>query len=721
MMELLAPAGDFEGMQGAISAGADAVYAGGALFGARAYARNFSREELLDAIDYAHIRGKKLYLTVNTLLKDREMERELYEYLAPFYERGLDAVIVQDLGVVAWVRRQFPELPIHASTQMTVTGPKGMRFIEEKGIKRVVAARELSLEELGKMREESSLEIEVFVHGALCYCYSGQCLFSSLLGGRSGNRGRCAQPCRLPYEYSSDGLHYGKELQLLSPKDMCAIALLPEIAMAGVTSLKIEGRMKQPGYTAGVVEIYRKYLDLFEKKGEEYFVEAHDKDKLLGLFSRGGSHPGYFKQHNGPSMMAFYSDKKIGNQYPEIIKNKEKVKGNLILFPGSPAILELSCRGKIVRVEEGVVQEAQNQPMTKERVRRQMEKTGETPYAFQALEITMGEHVFVPVKVLNSLRRNAFAALDEALTAPYRRQKRELLPMPSNMVKKQEERALFFTASCETKEQVEACLKVDTIRRLYLPLELLDMYLDDGKISGRDIYAAMPHVSRDGERLPDADTINGWMERGLTGFLVRNLESYGWLKELGMQSCCLLDASMYTWNRMAQEFWRGEEILGDTVPLELNRKELVHRDNSDSEILVYGYLPLMISAQCVRKNMDGCGKGADIVWIRDRYQKRFPVKTYCESCYNVIYNSLPYGLREEKEAVEALGVKSVRLAFTLESYGETKQVLADYNHTYGCDVHLQDHKGMGKKCSMPSQTVTKKQAFTKGHWNRGAQ
>ena len=326
-------------------AGADAVYAGGPAFGARAYAKNFTEEELLRAIRTAHIHGKKLYLTVNTLLKNREITEKLYESLLPFYLEGLDAVLVQDLGVLRFIRRAFPDLPVHASTQMAVTGPKGMRFLEEQGVTRVVAARELSLEEIDRMHRESPLEIETFIHGALCYSVSGQCLMSSILGGRSGNRGRCAQPCRLPYQILDDKRHPagGKDLCPLSLKDICTLDILPEIIRAGVVSLKIEGRMKQPEYTAHVTGIYRKYLDIYEKDPEKYRVSEEDRKALLDIFSRGGSCQGYYKQHNGPDMMAFTNEKKTGSVSVELRKSKEKINGNLILFPESPAILELTC------------------------------------------------------------------------------------------------------------------------------------------------------------------------------------------------------------------------------------------------------------------------------------------------------------------------------------------------------------------------------------------
>ena len=265
-VELLAPAGSYEAFEAALGAGADAVYLGGPDFGARAYAKNFTQEEVIRAIRTAHLHGRKLYLTVNTLLKNRELQEKLYASLKPAYEEGLDAVIVQDMGVLRFIRRVFPDLPIHASTQMAVTGPEGMKFLESLGVTRVVPARELSLEELNIMHSESSIEIETFIHGALCYSISGQCLMSSILGGRSGNRGRCAQPCRLPYQIKEKQSRFSgdRELCPLSLKDICTLDILPEILDAGVISLKIEGRMKQPEYTAAVTGIYRKYLDILK-------------------------------------------------------------------------------------------------------------------------------------------------------------------------------------------------------------------------------------------------------------------------------------------------------------------------------------------------------------------------------------------------------------------------------------------------------------------------
>lgn len=324
--ELLAPAGSYESLVAAIKAGADAVYIGGQKFGARAYADNLEMDRMIDAIDYVHLHKRRIYMTVNTLLKPEEME-ELYEYLLPYYEAGLDAVIVQDLGVLSFIRRHFPDLDIHASTQMNVVGQSAAELLKKLGVKRIVTARELSLDEIREIREKTGVEIESFVHGALCYCYSGQCLMSSILGGRSGNRGRCAQPCRLPYEMR------GRQAYYLSPKDMAAISILPKLMDAGIYSFKIEGRMKRAEYVAAVTSIYRKYIDLYEEK-KDVKVSSEDERMLLELYNRGGFHSGYYEQKNGRNMMAIDRPNHMGVFVGEI----EKINGNQIQFRAALSI-----------------------------------------------------------------------------------------------------------------------------------------------------------------------------------------------------------------------------------------------------------------------------------------------------------------------------------------------------------------------------------------------
>ncbi|MDO4337597.1 MAG: DUF3656 domain-containing protein [Eubacteriales bacterium] len=754
-IELLAPAGSYEGFEAALGAGADAVYVGGAVFGARAYAPNFTEEELLRAIDTAHLHNKKLYLTVNTLLKNRELQEQLYDYLAPFYEAGLDAAIVQDLGVLRFIRRNFPGLAIHASTQMTVTGPYGMKFLEEHGAARVVAARELSLRELAAMHQASPIEIEAFVHGALCYSFSGQCLMSSLLGGRSGNRGRCAQPCRLSYQVKENGGLFKaqesrsksvrarinrpkdkqSELCPLSLKDICTIDLLPDIIEAGVTSLKIEGRMKQPGYTAGVTSVYRKYLDLlFSNGADAYRVEERDRQYLLDLFNRGGSCTGYYAMHNGPSMMAFTNEKKIGDTKSSIRKRKEKIHGNLILFCGSPAILEVSCSGVHGAASIGEVQRAQNRPMDEACIRRQMERLGNTDFAWEQLDIQMDDNIFIPVKMLNELRREALEQLARQMTGQWRRTLQPCIRYePAAVTKKAvnqpcvDKKAVGqphidespagrprIYVSCETAGQALALCGNPEIRGLYLPFDSMKACMEAGVQKNKELYLALPHITRGDAPEGYFRQAEEWLSRGMAGFLVRNLEAFGLLKDMGYAGLCVLDHSMYTWNDEAAAFWQEEGILRNTVPLELNEKELRHRDNRDSELLIYGYLPLMVSAQCVRKNLSRCDRKEGKMFLKDRYDKVFTSQCVCcpwkmkttetpELCYNIIYNSIPYGLMREKRQVEALKIPSLRLAFTLESPSQAEQILKEFLEVY---LHGQ----------APSD-----REFTKGHFKRGAE
>ncbi len=319
--ELLAPAGSFEHMKAAVLAGADAVYFGGSRYGARAYAENFTTERVLEALDYLHVHGRRAYMTVNTLIKEKELQEDLYEYLLPFYEAGLDGVIVQDLGAASFIRDHFPGMEIHGSTQMMITSVSGALAAGKLGMNRIVPARELSAQEMRLIKEESGLELEVFIHGALCYCYSGQCLFSSTYGGRSGNRGRCAQPCRLPYkayDFSGNPLT-GQWKHLLSPKDLCTLNELPSIIELGADSLKIEGRMKNVEFVAGVTSIYRKYLDLYAS-GEPYQVEEEDIHILEELYSRGGFTDGYWFAHNGSGMMSLDVPRNLGRKIGKVTR-----------------------------------------------------------------------------------------------------------------------------------------------------------------------------------------------------------------------------------------------------------------------------------------------------------------------------------------------------------------------------------------------------------------
>lgn len=351
-VELLAPAGSLESLIAAVNAGCDAAYIGGSIFGARAFAENLEEEALLRAIDFMHIRGKKLYLTINTLLKTDEVEEKLYQYLDKYYRQGLDAVIVQDIGVMQFIHDNFEDLPIHASTQMTLTMAEGVKAFEELGVTRIVTARELTLKEIHRIRENTTLEIESFVHGALCYSYSGQCLMSSMIGGRSGNRGRCAQPCRMEYQFE-----FSKEKSyLLSPKDICTISIIPELIQAGIDSFKIEGRMKRYEYVAGVTTAYRKQIDKYYElleDGYQEYLNSHQQElqeeirKLKDLYNRGDFCTGYYKEQNKTALMAIKRAKHNGvyvGDVKKIKKNQATIELKEDIF--AQDILEIRSKGK---------------------------------------------------------------------------------------------------------------------------------------------------------------------------------------------------------------------------------------------------------------------------------------------------------------------------------------------------------------------------------------
>ena len=423
-VELLAPAGSFQSVVAAVNAGADAVYMGGRRFGARAYADSAQAEGedmVMEAIRYCHLFSVKLYMTVNILFKDDEL-KELFSYIKPYYEAGVDGLIMQDLGAVRRIRAMFPDLEVHASTQQTITSVAGARMAQRFGMTRAVVSRELSLQEIRKIHDESGMELEVFCHGAMCYSYSGACFMSSLLGGRSGNRGRCAGTCRLCYETAGQKGYY------LSMKDMQTIELLPELIEAGAYSFKIEGRMKSPLYTAGVVSVYRKYLDLAldcsdRKNLKTYRVAEEDLRTLREIFDRGGT-SSYLKKHNGADMIAL-SEKKFRAvdqtvtdriQAAYIDRNRTiTVDAAMDMTVGAPAVLTLSdAAGRMVTaVSDDLVLAAEQRPMLATEVEARLRKTGGTAFTLGDVQVSVHGDAFYPVGKLNELRRTALAMYEE--------------------------------------------------------------------------------------------------------------------------------------------------------------------------------------------------------------------------------------------------------------------------------------------------------------------
>lgn len=747
-LELLAPAGSLKTLKAVIHAGADAVYLGGSMFGARAYANNFNEEELLEAIRFGHIHGRKIILAVNTLLKEYELG-QLYDYLHPYYEAGLDAVIVQDMGVMEFIKTHFPNLPIHTSTQMTITNVEGARLLKEQGVERVVTAREMSLEEIQRIHDEVGVELESFIHGALCYCYSGQCLFSSIIGGRSGNRGRCAQPCRLSYEVlqgekSLTGHH---ATPILSLKDMCTLPFLYELADHGVYSFKIEGRMKTPEYAAGVVSIYRKYMDSY-LDGSRIPVEKKDIRALLELGNRGGFTNGYYYHHNDSDMLSGESashNKSEGVLQDNIRREyvdtelKEKIKGKLILNKECPAKIEVQY-GKIkVSYQGDMVLVAQNRPLTKEVVTEKITKTGNTPFVFENLEVTMDDDIFMPVNQLNQLRRGALEALEEALLKPYERTLPELVETSSaetdrqttgNAIKEKQISGQLLSQTSgqqsagsstevrvliEDAEQLPAVLKADFVDTVYLDcmlytrenlLRKLSEDIDRVHASGKKAFYVFPFIFRQQTSLFYEKIMPELKKLPLDGIMVRSLDEIAFIKEWGNENWQMVsDSNLYTYSNEAAEYFYRLGMIQDTIPVELNRKEILRRENSRSEMIIYGRLPLMITAQCIHKNTLGCMHQHKVLNLKDRYSVHFPVKNFCSECYNVIYNSLPVCLFKEDVTVKKIAPAAVRLSFTTETEEETEQILTIYGDIY---------KNGGILGQMPMEC-------TNGHFKRGVE
>ena len=798
-VEILAPAGSMECLKAAIAAGADAVYTGGALFGARAYAHNLTEEELLEAIDYVHLHGRRLYLTVNTLIKDREMEKQMYDYLLPYYRQGLDAVIVQDIGLFRFIRKHFPDLPIHASTQMTLTGVDGAKFLEKEGAQRIVTSRELSMAEVKKIADETELEIESFVHGALCYCYSGQCLFSSFIGGRSGNRGQCAQPCRLLYRTPE-----AKRPQyLLSLKDICTLELIPEMIESGIYSFKIEGRMKKPEYAAAVAFQYRKYADLYLKYYEEcpaeedpaayamkkYRVREEDRQMLLDLYNRGGFHTGYYHTQNGREMISLnrpnhagvpavkvlakkgrnVTAKALTDLYPQDIielpmrkgrekadnytckdavkkgmnvqipvfadtpfkrdeiwmrtrnstlidtlreefvngKIKERICGTFRLYPQEKATLTVKCRDAEITVAGEKAQEALSQPMSRERIEKQLRKTGNTEFEFSFLKTEIGEKVFLPMQSLNELRREALETLEKVICEKYRRSGEVKDPEEDKTELSMEEEILSgWTASVRTAEQMEVILEEEAIGRIYADCTMFpriwekDSYVEwitKVHAAGKEIYLVMPYIFRERTRKQYEAAYNRIFGAGWDGILIANYESFAFLKEHGYTGRIMTDYNLYEFNQESRKFWKEKGVFEFTAPVELTERELQDLRVKDGEVIVYGYLPMMISAGCIQKTTRGCLKKSGQTTITDRYRNPFVVKNECDYCYNILYNYVPLYLGDRMEEVYQIGPGRIRLMFTTERQQEVRRILSAYFE--------------GKE--LPEGT------YTRGHWKRG--
>ena len=744
-IELLAPAGSYESLVAAVNAGADAIYIGGKKFSARAYAQNPDEDILIKGIEYAHTFGVNVYMTINTLLKENEMG-ELFDYIKTYYNAGVDAVIVQDLGVFEFIRKHFPKLAIHASTQMTITGSYGAIFLKNQGASRIVPAREISLEEIRDIDKKSDIEIECFVHGALCYSYSGQCLMSSMIGGRSGNRGRCAQTCRLPYDLYDDEkkLNKSDERNLLSCKDLCSLDILPDLIEAGIDSLKIEGRMKAPRYTAGVVSIWRKYLDLYQKKKRAgYKVEKTDRKLLLDLFDRGGQTEGYYKKHNGKDMIAIHEkpeNRQVNTQYFEYLdktfvetQRKLDIFGSIKIRENEPITFDITVKnlGELyLRDKSGeeelkinmvfdAPQTAINKAISLEDVDKQLKKTGNTLFNFKNLDILLDDNLFIPVKVLNEIRRESLEKLGFKILKRYRRDDEDIKEYkgfihPVINIAGKNDNIFNLNILCESMEQIDAVIEISreentVFDEISIESELLGEKEFASKIKSIKSCAKicnlfMPHIFRDEAKSFFSKYLEDIKQYKFDNFLVRSLEEIFYINEkINPDANIILDYNIYAYNKNTIDFYNKEfNINRLTYPLELNLNEIKQLKNPGNEMIAYGKIPMMISAQCLKKTTKGCDHKKEILILKDRKNSDMQVKMHCDFCYNTILNSKPLSIIGMEKEIKKISPGILRLWFTTEDAAKTKFIIKKYIDNFCKNLDVDNISD-----------------FTRGHLKRG--
>ena len=721
--ELLAPAGSKESFYAALNAGADAVYLAASKFGARAYAGNFTYDEILECTETAHLYDKKIYLTVNTLVKEKEFD-ELEEFCESGIPEASDGLIIQDLGVASFFRNRKPDIPLHASTQMSVTGPLGASLLKDNGFVRIVPARELTFEEIRDIHDKTGMEIECFIHGAMCYSYSGQCLFSSVLGGRSGNRGRCAQPCRLPYRIA--GTDSREETYPLSLKDMCTLEILPQILDAGVCSLKVEGRMKPPEYVEGVISIYRKYLDLI-MSGNEYRVEKKDLRTLSELYVRGSLSHGYYDRRNSRDMVTITTHGYNGSSDDENENSNVKDRHNSVndLFDVSYDAVFKTHQNAYITVstvtrngetvygyaEGEEVVPAVKAAVDKDNVIKALKKLGNNVFRTDEVHINIDidNNAFYSLKGLNQLRREALEDLKKNIILSYNdsiRTVSSISQKPENHnddinQSKEDDRIehdvknssriisentgkqysilINTDVQAETVKEAIARGKISSVCRIYLDEGLLadnsfsDKIDDLIKTIPEDVSlsAALSFIRRKGD---DISFIENLLESGkIKGLLIRNLEDLAYFNQ-DYGDRIITDFSLYSYNMTATSVF-DHYSAGHTLPLELSKSEAddILRGASIFERVIYGRAPLMITANCIRKTLKSCSHSGGFETIIDRKGISFPVRCDCHHCLNVIYNSVPLLLEKDRRD-DITG----RIEFSNENSEEVSEILKIY-------------------------------------------
>lgn len=679
-MELLSPAGDFESLKTAVQCGADAVYLGGKSFSARRNANNFTDEELKEAVDYCHLYQVKVYVTLNIVIKQHEFE-DAIRFATYLTEIGVDGIIVQDLGLLCAIRELSPDVRINASTQMTICSSDGVNLLKDLGVSRVVLARELSKAEIERIKSQTDVELEMFVHGAMCMCWSGQCLLSSIIGGRSGNRGLCAQPCRLSYTLLKDGKAVTDAMPLLCMKDLCLaedMKTLPDIA----DSAKIEGRMKSPEYTGVVTKVYKKALS-----GE---INKQEIQNMLSFFSRGGSGKGYFEGRAFEKAMDYDVTGKVTASKEQLteIRQSHLEKKRIIDFilwaeEGKPLTLQATSGDISVKATGDVCETAKNPSIDTERLKVQIAKLGDTPFEAGNVDVHTEGQPFVAISALNGLRRQACGKLQEEICGSYRRTPDAIPERP-----KVAEKSVIKPELCvqvRTKEQLKAAETMG-ISAVYMSY---DLFCEMGR--EKDV-CVLPSLTKEGEKrtveraervmIQNLGQIPGAKGKILCGgerLNVTNSETARRLNELG--------------------------LMRVTLSPELNMRELkqiIDETDVPTEIIAYGRLPVMLMENCVIKSAYRCTKGEGVFELRDRMGERFPL--ICEGCRNVMLNNVPLYMADKVEDLLKLNAGAIRLMFTTETYDETCRVIAAYQSGLAGDE--------------PQKAYEK---ITRGHFYRGVE
>ena len=674
MLELLAPAGSMEALHAAVQNGANAVYLGCGMFNARQSAKNFTPQTLIEAVKYCHVRGVAVHLTLNTLVSDREM-KELCELIRHAALAGVDAFIVQDLGVLQLCRQIAPSVPIHGSTQMTIHSLSGVLLCAAWGMSRVVLSRELSRDEIAKICAESPIEIEVFGHGALCMCYSGQCYMSSVIGSRSGNRGRCAQPCRQSYGYG----HWENKYPL-SLKDNCLVSYVKELEALGVASLKLEGRMKRPEYVATVTKVYRRAID-------EGHVNEAMMEQLRLAFNRQGFTDDYYKGQTGPQMFGVREDEKVSAKWLQEVRQSYEgvenplvdIKFRAVVTRNGSSLAVADAAGNTCQITGPMPEIARNVQLESAALAQRLAKTGGTPYRCLEVRTQVEPGLILSAAAINGMRREVLNQLT-ALRAR-REQPKVYRPRPFSDIPGPKGMPGLSIQVTEKEQLTQKLLKLETVM-LYVPVHILDADTElTRKLLKRGrVAAVLPRIVRDKELPRLKATLTRLMELGLTDVLVGNLGLLIPMRELGLR--IRGDFGLNIYNSGAVDMARKLEFASTTLSFEMTMPQI--RDVTKSvpcELLIYGRLPLMITENCLFFNRAGecvCNRGP--MKLIDKTGAEFPVVKDGDTCRSVILNGKKLSWLDRQEDLQRIGVWATRLYFTTENAGEVDRVLSAYIH-----------------------------------------